>query len=127
MQNAEFAAGVLTRWKNLGINVSIDDFGTGFSSLASLKRLPIDSLKIDRSFVCDATTDPDDAAIVLAIIQLAHNMRLKVVAEGVETEEQLRFLHLHRCDEIQGYFFSRPLPADALVSLFDTAVTRNTK
>ena len=120
MQNAEFAAGVLTRWKNLGINISIDDFGTGFSSLASLKRLPIDSLKIDRSFVCDATTDPDDAAIVLAIIQLAHNLRLKVVAEGVETEEQLRFLHLHRCDEIQGYFFSKPLSADALVSLFDS-------
>jgi diguanylate cyclase (GGDEF)-like protein len=121
MQNAEFAAAVLTRWKNLGINISIDDFGTGFSSLASLKRLPIDALKIDQSFVCDATTDPDDAAIVMAIITLAHNLRLKVVAEGVETEEQLRFLQLLRCDEIQGYFFSKPLPADALVSLFDTA------
>ena len=121
MQNAEFAAGVLTHWKNLGINIAIDDFGTGFSSLASLKRLPIDALKIDRSFVCDATTDPDDAAIVMAIIMLAHNLRLKVVAEGVETEEQLRFLHLHRCDEIQGYFFSKPLPAEALVSLFDSA------
>jgi diguanylate cyclase (GGDEF)-like protein len=125
MQNAEFAAAVLTRWKNLGINISIDDFGTGFSSLASLKRLPIDALKIDQSFVCDATTDPDDAAIVMAIITLAHNLRLKVVAEGVETEEQLRFLQLLRCDEIQGYFFSKPLPADALVSLFDSAVTKN--
>jgi EAL domain-containing protein (putative c-di-GMP-specific phosphodiesterase class I) len=118
MQNAEFAAAVLTRWKNLGINISIDDFGTGFSSLASLKRLPIDALKIDQSFVCVATTDPD-------IITLAHNLRLKVVAEGVETEEQLRFLQLLRCDEIQGYFFSKPLPADALVSLFDSAVTKN--
>jgi diguanylate cyclase (GGDEF)-like protein len=120
MQNAEFAAGVLTRWKNMGINISIDDFGTGFSSLASLKRLPIDALKIDQSFVRDATTDQDDAEIVMAITTLAHNLRLKVVAEGVETEEQLRFLQLLRCDEIQGFFFSKPLPADALVSLFDS-------
>src|SRR5215211_1634769 len=126
MQNAEFAAGVLTRWKNLGINISIDDFGTGFSSLASLKRLPIDALKIDQSFVRDATTDQDDAAIVMAITTLAHNLRLKVIAEGVETEEQLRFLQLLRCDEIQGYFFSKPLPADALVSLFDS-VPRDTR
>jgi diguanylate cyclase (GGDEF)-like protein len=120
MQNAEFASGVLARLKNMGIGISIDDFGTGFSSLASLKRLPIDALKIDRSFVSDATVDPDDAALVMAIITLAHNLRLKVVAEGVETDEQLRFLHLLRCDEIQGYLFSRPLPADALVSLFDS-------
>ena len=127
MQNAEFAASVLTRWKNLGIKISIDDFGTGFSSLASLKRLPIDALKIDRSFVSDANTDRDDAAIVMAIITLAHHLRLNVVAEGVETEEQLRFLQLLRCDEIQGYFFSKPLPADALVSLFDSAFTRNAR
>ena len=120
MQNSEFAADVLTRWKNLGINISIDDFGTGFSSLAALKRLPIDALKIDQSFVRDATTDQDDAAIVMAITTLAHNLRLKVVAEGVETEEQLRFLQLLRCDEIQGFFFSKPLPADLLVSLFDS-------
>jgi diguanylate cyclase (GGDEF)-like protein len=120
MQNSEFAADVLTRWKNLGINISIDDFGTGFSSLAALKRLPIDILKIDQSFVRDATTDQDDAAIVMAITTLAHNLRLKVVAEGVETEEQLRFLQLLRCDEIQGFFFSKPLPADLLVSLFDS-------
>ena len=122
MQNPEFAAGVLTRWKNLGINISIDDFGTGFSSLAYLKRLPIDALKIDQSFVRDATSDADDGAIVVAIITLAHNLRLKVVAEGVETEDQLRFLQSLRCDEIQGYFFSKPLPAEALVSLFDPAV-----
>jgi diguanylate cyclase (GGDEF)-like protein len=121
MQNAEFAADVLTRWKSMGINISIDDFGTGFSSLASLKRLPIDALKVDQSFVRDATTDQDDAAIVMAIITLAHNLRLRVVAEGVETEEQLRFLQLLRCDEIQGYFFSKPLIAEALVSLFDSA------
>jgi diguanylate cyclase (GGDEF)-like protein len=121
MQNEEFAANVLTRWRNMGINISIDDFGTGVSSLASLKRLPIGALKIDQSFVRDANTDPDDAAIVMAIITLAHNLRLRVVAEGVETEEQLRFLQLLRCDEIQGYFFSKPLPAEKLVSLFDSA------
>ena len=120
MQNAEFAAGMLSRLKSRGINISIDDFGTGFSSLASLKRLPIDALKIDQSFVRDVTSDPDDAALVNAIITLAHNLRLRVVAEGVETEDQLRFLQLLRCDEIQGYFFSRPLPAEALVSLFDS-------
>lgn len=119
MQNAEFAAGVLTRLKSMGINISIDDFGTGFSSLASLKRLPIDILKIDQSFVREATTDPDDAALVMAIITLAHNLRLRVIAEGVETAEQLRFLQLLRCDEIQGYLFSRPRPADELVVLFD--------
>ena len=126
MQNVEFAADVLARWKNMGINISIDDFGTGFSSLASLKRLPIDALKIDQSFVRDATTDQDDAAIVMAITTLAHNLRLRVVAEGVETEEQLRFLQLLRCDEIQGFLFSKPLPADLLVSLFDS-VPRDTR
>lgn len=127
MQNAEFAENLLTRWKNMGINISIDDFGTGVSSLASLKRLPIGALKIDQSFVRDATVDPDDAAIVMAIITLAHNLRLKVIAEGVETEEQLRFLQLLRCDEIQGYLFSKPLPAEKLVSLFDSASKSTTE
>ena len=124
MQSAEFASSVLNRFKSMGIHISIDDFGTGFSSLASLKRLPIDMLKIDQSFVRDATSDPDDAALVMAIITLAHNLRLKVIAEGVETAEQLRFLQLLRCDEIQGYFFSRPQPADELVALFDTSFTK---
>src|ERR1700754_26510 len=127
MQNEEFAGNVLTRWRNMGINITIDDFGTGVSSLASLKRLPIGALKIDQPFVRNTSIDPDDSAIVLAIITLAHNLRLRVVAEGVETEEQLRFLQLMRCDEIQGYFFSKPLPAEKLVSLFDSAVTKGTK
>jgi EAL domain-containing protein (putative c-di-GMP-specific phosphodiesterase class I) len=126
MQNAEFAAGMLSRLKSMGINISIDDFGTGFSSLASLKRMPIDALKIDKSFVMDATSDPDDAALVMAIITLGHNLRLKVIAEGVETEDQLRFLQLLRCDEIQGDFFSKPLPAEKLVSLFNTDYTDQT-
>jgi diguanylate cyclase (GGDEF)-like protein len=119
MHSAEFAAGMLNRLKNMGINIAIDDFGTGFSSLASLKRLPIDALKIDQSFVREANSDPDDAALVMAIITLAHNLRLKVIAEGVETEDQLRFLQLLRCDEIQGFLFSQPLPADKLASLLE--------
>ena len=119
MQDAEFAAGMLNRLKSMGINISIDDFGTGFSSLASLKRLPIDALKIDQSFVREATSDPDDAALVMAIITLAHNLRLRVIAEGVETDDQLRFLQLLRCDEIQGDFFSKPVSANALATIFD--------
>jgi EAL domain-containing protein (putative c-di-GMP-specific phosphodiesterase class I) len=120
MQDAEFAAGMLNRLKSMGINISIDDFGTGFSSLASLKRLPIDALKIDKSFVSDARSDSDDAAIVIAIIKLAQNLRLKVIAEGVETEEQRRFLQLFRCDEIQGDFYSKPLPPEILATIFDS-------
>lgn len=118
MSNAEFAIGVLTGLKQMGVKISVDDFGTGFSSLSYLKRLPLDALKIDQSFVRDATTDPDDAALVMAVITLGHNLHLKVVAEGVETQEQLRFLQLLRCDEIQGFLFSRPLPAEELVELF---------
>ena len=116
MQDAEIAAGVLSRLKSMGIKISIDDFGTGFSSLSSLKKLPIDALKVDRTFVRDVTSDTDDAALVNAIITLAHNLRLKVIAEGVETEAQLRFLQVLRCDEIQGFLFSKPLPADELAS-----------
>jgi len=119
MQDAEFAARMLSRLKHMGISISIDDFGTGFSSLASLKRLPIDALKIDQSFVREAPSDPDDTALVMAIITLGHNLRLKVTAEGVETEEQLKFLQLLRCDEIQGNFFSKPLSAEKFMALFD--------
>ena len=124
MQHGELVASVLSRLKGMGVDIAIDDFGTGFSSLASLKRLPIDALKIDKSFVRDATTDPDDAALVMAIITLSHNLRLKVIAEGVETEEQLRFLQLLRCDEIQGYLFSRPVPAETLLTLLESESDR---
>jgi diguanylate cyclase (GGDEF)-like protein len=118
MTTLESGIRTLTALRDAGVRIAIDDFGTGFSSLAYLKQLPIDILKIDRSFVHDASTHPDDAALIMAIITLAHNLRLKVVAEGVETEEQLRFLHLLRCDEIQGYLFSKPLPVDDFKHLF---------
>jgi diguanylate cyclase (GGDEF)-like protein len=117
MSNAQGAIDELTTLKQSGVTISIDDFGTGFSSLSYLKRLPLDALKIDQSFVRDVTTDPDDAALVMAIVTLAHNLRLHVVAEGVENEEQLRFLHLLRCDEVQGYLFSRPVTAAELPAL----------
>ncbi len=98
--------------REMGVRIAIDDFGTGYSSLAYLKRFPIDFLKIDQSFVRDVIHDPDAAAICTAIIDLAHNLKLKVVAEGVETEAQMNYLYRKNCDEIQGYFFSRPIAAD---------------
>jgi EAL domain-containing protein (putative c-di-GMP-specific phosphodiesterase class I) len=117
MKNAESSISTLRELKAMGIKISIDDFGSGYSSLSYLKHLPIDVLKIDQSFVRDMTEDPKDAAIVMAIIQLAHSLQLKVNAEGVETEEQLRFLRLLRCDEMQGYLFCRPLPVEAFEQL----------
>ena len=110
MSDAKEAVATLHQLKQLGAQLSVDDFGTGYSSLAYLKRFPLDELKIDREFIRDAISDPDDAAIALSIIDLAHSLKLKVVAEGVETEGQLNFLRLHGCDEMQGYYFSRPLP-----------------
>ncbi|MGK5030408.1 EAL domain-containing protein [Janthinobacterium sp. MDT1-19] len=112
MSNAEETIAVLRNLKALGIQISIDDFGTGYSSLAYLKRFPIDKLKIDIAFVREVTSNPDDAAIVLAIISMAHSMKLEVIAEGVENDAQLAYLRRHGCDEMQGYYFSRPVPQD---------------
>jgi EAL domain-containing protein (putative c-di-GMP-specific phosphodiesterase class I) len=102
---------------DMGLRFTIDDFGTGYSSLARLKKLPIDALKIDRSFVGDIAVDPDDAAITSAIIAMAHSLRLRVVAEGVETHEQARFLRERGCDEMQGFLFGRPVPPQDIASL----------
>ncbi len=114
MENAESAAEILTEIRKLGVRVAIDDFGTGYSSLSYLKKFPVDTLKVDRSFVNGATTHKDDAALVTAIVTLAQDLRLKVVAEGIETEEELNFLRRLNCDEGQGYFFAKPQPADML-------------
>jgi diguanylate cyclase (GGDEF)-like protein/PAS domain S-box-containing protein len=112
MQNAEATVQTLRELKDIGVRISIDDFGIGYSSLSYLKRLPIDTLKIDQSFVRDITVDPDDAAIATAVIAMAHTLKLKVVAEGVETEGQGVFLAARHCDRMQGYLFSAPLPPD---------------
>ncbi|MGH8354593.1 MAG: putative bifunctional diguanylate cyclase/phosphodiesterase, partial [Pseudomonas sp.] len=110
MGNINRAIGLLQQIRDLGVALSIDDFGTGYSSLAYLKRLPLDTLKIDRSFVQDIPTSTQDMEIVQAIIGMAHILHLKVVAEGVETPQQLAFLRDHDCDFVQGYLLSRPLP-----------------
>jgi EAL domain-containing protein (putative c-di-GMP-specific phosphodiesterase class I) len=117
MHDPEEAARVLRHLESYGLKLSVDDFGTGYSSLAYLKRFPLDSLKIDRTFVRDATTNPDDAAITKAIIQLAHTLGLRVVAEGVETAAQRDLLAGLECDEMQGYLFGRPVPADQATAL----------
>ncbi len=118
MQDVEENIQTLRRLKDLGIRLSIDDFGTGYSSLNYLKRFPIDVLKIDQSFVRDITSDHDDSSVVTAIIALAHSLNLKVIAEGVETVEQLTFLKERGCDEVQGYYFSKPIPGNRVKDLF---------
>lgn len=116
MQDPKGAAAVLNRLKELGIQVSLDDFGTGYSSLSYLKRFPIDCLKIDKTFVHEITTDASNAVIVNAVISLAHNMNMRVIAEGVESQEQLAYLRAHHCDKIQGYYFCPPLSSKEITS-----------
>ncbi|KAF0220436.1 MAG: putative signaling [Rhodospirillaceae bacterium] len=117
MTDPEKATDTLTRLREIGVAVSLDDFGTGYSSLSYLKRFPIDSLKIDQSFVRDIPNDAEDAAIAVLVISLAHSLGLSVIAEGVENLTQLDFLRERDCDEMQGYYFSRPLMAKDFTAL----------
>ena len=117
MENAEHTIAILDKIRKLGVRLSIDDFGTGYSSLSHLHRLPFDSLKIDRSFVMAADQRAENKQILLTIISLANNLNLRTIAEGIETEEQLRLLQDLKCDFGQGYLFSKPLPKDEVENL----------
>jgi EAL domain-containing protein (putative c-di-GMP-specific phosphodiesterase class I) len=117
MQNVPQTVRTLERLKAMDLRVAIDDFGTGHAALSYLKRFPVDTLKIDRSFVIDCHKDPDDAAITRAIIAMAHSLRLEVVAEGVEEPAQLDFLRDHGCKVVQGFLFSRPVPPGEMAAL----------
>jgi EAL domain-containing protein (putative c-di-GMP-specific phosphodiesterase class I) len=118
MEDVKRSIATLQAIRAMGVTIAIDDFGTGFSSLSQLAKLPVHTLKIDRSFIIDMTAAPEGLALVSTIVNLAHSLNLKSVAEGVETEEQLRLLRLLKCDEIQGFHFSRPVPREIFESRF---------
>jgi diguanylate cyclase (GGDEF)-like protein/PAS domain S-box-containing protein len=123
MHDAQQVIASLQAFRDMGVRLSVDDFGTGYSSLSYLKRFPVDRLKIDQSFVRDLSTDADDVAIAQAIITLGHTLNLRVIAEGVETPEQLAFLRRNQCDEIQGYLFGKPMPAEEFGKLLESGRT----
>ncbi len=125
MGNVDQAISKMNEFNEMGVELAIDDFGTGYSSLEYLKKFPISKLKIDQSFVRELGTDPDDTAIVNSVISLAKNMNLEVIAEGVETVEQLDLLKHQGCDQGQGYLFSKPLPVSMLPSLLDSLLVDN--
>jgi EAL domain-containing protein (putative c-di-GMP-specific phosphodiesterase class I) len=122
MKRPEAAASILQTLREHGMRVAIDDFGTGYSSLAYLQKLPLDALKIDQSFVRQISDASENTAIVTAVIGMAQNLKLRVIAEGVETLEQLEFLRARRCDAAQGYYFSRPVPAEQFAKLLRTGI-----
>ena len=117
LADLEDTTATLRKLNTMGIAISVDDFGTGYSSLSYLRRLPLSTLKIDRSFVSDVTTSPDAAAIADTIIAMAHRLHLNVIAEGVEDAAQLSFLRDRGCEMMQGYYFSKPVPADEFTEL----------
>ncbi len=120
MADAEHSIEILERLRAMGVNLSVDDFGTGYSSLSYLRRFPLQAVKIDGSFIRDVTTSAEDASIAVAIIEMAHRLNLKVIAECVETTEQVQFLQAHECDQAQGYYFAKPMPVAELESLWRT-------
>ena len=122
MKRAESAASVLKTLRASGVQIAVDDFGTGYSSLSYLRKFPIDALKIDQSFVRQISSTPDDTTIVTAVISMGRSLKLRVVAEGVETREELEFLQSHHCDEAQGYYFSRPVLPEKFATLLETGV-----
>jgi len=124
MKHAEYTASVLNALRAGGVQVAVDDFGTGYSSLSYLRKFPIDALKIDQSFVSQITTVPDETIIVKAVISLGRSLKLRVIAEGVETQEQLAFLQAHQCDEAQGYYFSRPVLPQQFAKLLESGITK---
>ena len=122
MKHAESTESILRTLSEIGVQVAVDDFGTGYSSLSYLQKFPIDALKIDQSFVRQITTAPEEASIVTAVISMARSLKLRVVAEGVETQQELAFLRAHQCEEVQGYYFSSPVPAQEFASLLRTGI-----
>lgn len=125
MANPDNAIKILSEFHEMGIHITVDDFGTGYSSLAYLKRLPIDRIKIDKSFVHDIPGDANDVAIVQAILAIAQQLDMHVLAEGVETEEQRSFMLEHGCEEAQGYLFSQPLTAEDCIRFLEQAFKEN--
>jgi EAL domain-containing protein (putative c-di-GMP-specific phosphodiesterase class I) len=123
MKRVESTGSILKTLRARGVQVAVDDFGTGYSSLSYLRKFPIDTLKIDQSFVRQITTAPDETTIVTAVISMGRSLKLRVVAEGVETQEELAFLQAHQCDEAQGYFFSRPLPPEQFAKLLKSGLS----
>ena len=123
MQHDQKTLDVLREVQKMGVRLAVDDFGTGHTTFHYLKHFPLDTLKIDKSFTQGIASDTKDAAITQALLVMAHRLHLNVVAEGVETEAQMSFLGNHRCDEVQGYLFSRPLPADELLHVLEQYVS----
>jgi len=120
MKNAISAASILQALREAGVRVAVDDFGTGYSSLSYLKKFAIDALKIDQSFIRQLATEHVDATIVPAVINMARSLKLRVIAEGVETQKELAFLRAQQCDEAQGYYFSRPIHPEQFAKLLET-------